>query len=788
MAEQNGIVKKGFPRRGAVGEAGAARPSGFVVVALDDELAADTGGDDELAHAVRTAGQPRLAEVLKELGVAKAGRLVRSVPPDRLAALEREAARSEFPPLRSLRAYWRVDLRHLTSEQRARAVKLLDDCPGVARAYEEPLATLPAVTPGDDPYNAGQGYQGPAPDGIGARWMWTQPDGEGAGVAVIDIEGGWRITHEDLTGKAPTLIHGTSNAGWEDHGTAVLGEIVATDNALGVVGTAPAVSRVRMSSIFDATGAQNVTDAFAAATVALDPGDIMLIELQIGFLPMETVDVYLDAIRLAAARGIIVVEAAGNGNKDLDTWTTAGGVARLDRRAAATFVDSGAIMVGASVSTVPHDRWWASNHGSRIDCYAWGEHVTTCGYGDLDDGAGDDDRAYTDTFQGTSSASPMIVSAAALVQSRYRAIAGSSLSPRQMRALLSNPATGTAQGTGVAGAIGVMPDLAAIVPGLGLTPDLYVRDAVGDTGAVPWTGSIASSPDVIVLPAPVADPQLAFGEGSGTEGAVLGGQVEAGQDNYVYVRVRNRGGVAAANVVASVYWSPAATLVTPSLWNLIGTVTLPSVPVGDVLTVSPALTWTRASIPATGHYCFVVLLDHAGDGAPPVPGTLDTTRFYELIRNQNNVTWRNFNVVDLLPDAPSATATFPFLVTGADDRARRFGFAIERRLPRDARLVLEGPLALLAKLRGAHPWKLARGKGKGTGALELPALPRIELGDAVLARRARDACRLVVHAGRQRIAWGHGAAIRQLFEGGEVGRVTWQFGPRPRRAPGEKCD
>jgi hypothetical protein len=37
------------------------------------------------------------------------------------------------------------------------------------------------------------------------------------------------------------------------------------------------------------------------------------------------------------------------------------------------------------------------------------------------------------------------------------------LSPLQMRSLLSDPATGTAQGRGVAGNIGVMPDLRAII-------------------------------------------------------------------------------------------------------------------------------------------------------------------------------------------------------------------------------------------------------------------------------------------------------------------------------------
>jgi hypothetical protein len=52
-----------------------------------------------------------------------------------------------------------------------------------------------------------------------------------------------------------------------------------------------------------------------------------------------------------------------------------------------------------------------------------------------------------------------------------------------------------------------------------------------------------------------------------------------GQANYVYLRVWNRG-ADAANVFTTVYWSPPATLVTPNLWNLIGSAYYPDVPRG----------------------------------------------------------------------------------------------------------------------------------------------------------------------------------------------------------------
>jgi serine protease len=404
--------------------------------------------------------------------------------------------------------------------------------------------------------------------------------------------------------------------------------------------------------------------------------------------------------------------------------------------------------------------------------------VTSTGYGDLDNGGGDADKWYTDSFQGTSSASPIIVSAAALVQSNYEAATGTKLSPTQMRMILSNPATGTAQGGAVAGAIGVMPDLAAIVPTLGLVPDIYMRDAVGDTGAVPWSGAISASPDVIVLPAPVADPQLAFGEGSGTENsAVLGYKVESGQDNTIYVRVRNRGGSNAANVVATVYWSEVATLVMPSTWNLIGSVTLPSVPATDTLTVSPPLTWAEADIPAVAHYCFVATLQHPNDPAPPIPGPLDWSGFQDMIRAQNNVTWRNFNVVNELPDTPDVTPSFAFNLVGAEDRARPFAFEIERRLPHDAVLEIEGPLGMLAHLKGENPWKLVRDRKGQQARLVLPKLPRIAFDEIRIPGGGRFPCKFTIRPGKGKVRYGHGVAIRQMYRGEEVGRIGWQFAP-----------
>jgi serine protease len=770
--------------------------SGFVIVRLGAEA---SGGDFEQLHelaANRKLGA--LARVLEELGRPASQPVIRSIRPSevndlerRAAQTERRAAQTDLPRLRSLTAYWRLDLRDHPGDI-DQIVARLNEMPEVDLAYRELAVSDPIVNDIDDTYAVGQTYLDPAPTGFDARWAWTQPNGEGAGVAVVDLEQGWFLTHEDLAGTAPTLIYGDNRDGVGtykgNHGTAVLGEIAADDNTVGVVGGAPTVSSVRVTSHYDAATdtALHVADALVAAVAALSPGDVLLLEVQRSYKPTEIDDADFDAIQLASALGIIVVEAAGNGDADLDAYTSPSGHSILNR-GSADFRESGAIMVGSAVSAVPHERYvgcgvgCGSNYGSRIDCYGWGQNITTAGYGNLDAGTGDD-STYTDNFGGTSGASPMITAAALIVQGMYQATTGTRLTPEQMRSLLSNPATGTPQGTVVAGNIGVMPDLRAVITsGLGLVPDIYLRDNIGDTGAVPIAGPISASPDVIVRPSTVADGTVAFGQGSGTENdAGLGFEAEGGQDNFIYVRMKNRGMTNAAGATATVYWSEVSTLVTPDMWNLIGASAPIDVPQGDTLVVADPITWAAAEIPGTGHYCFVAMVSHPQDPAPPLPPgppTFDWDAFRAYIQNQNNVTWRNFNVVDELPDPSADPAPMPFIIAGTPkgDRDRVFDLEIVQQLPPRAELWLEVPLALAGQLTPSPWWKTEIDRKAGAMHLRLPTQRRSALYRVRLAAGSRHRCRFILRRPQRTPLDGNGLAIRQLFERDEVGRVTWTF-------------
>ena len=759
--------------------------SGFIIIRLVERYSYFES--DKLQDLAKKHQLTRLLSILETYKPQNIRRNVKSVSVKKLRELEENARRSEFPPLHSLAAYWRLDYRNYEGNL-DELVEKFQELHEVDLAYKEMSVSDPVINAGDDTFAAQQGYLDAAPDGIDARWAWTQLNGEGAGVGFIDLEQGWIPTHEDLAAAGPTLVFNDNRDGVGtyigDHGTAVLGEVVGVDNNRGVVGIAPSVSYVRMVSHFEAASGTtlHVADAIVAAITNMSAGDVLLLEVQRGSgLPTETDGADFDAIRLAVANGIVVVEAAGNGNNNLDNWTNAGGLDILDR-GSVNFTDSGAIMVGAALSPLPHNRAGFSSFGSRIDCYAWGENVVTSGYANRNGGSlGDDTTAsrdddYTSDFGGTSGASPIVVGAALILQGMYKATVASVLSPLQMRSLLSNPATGTAQGGGVAGNIGVMPNLRAIIEDtLGLVPDVYLRDYVGDTGNVPNTGALSVSPDIIVRPIAVADPTAEFGEGSGNENSnTLGSVVEFGQDNFIYVRMKNRGGSDANNVTADVYWSEVGTLVTPNLWNFIGTTAPVNVPVGDVLVVTNPITWVDGTLPpADTHQCFVGILQHAQDPGPPIPApaNFDWDDFIAFIKNNNNVTWRNFDVVnDLDPSDPNAS--LPFNINGSPDKARNFDFEIIRALPRKAQLWLEMPYNLFAftRIKGIET-KIDQKRNKVS--VLLPNLRRFSICRLNLPKSAKYKCRFVVKGGKGYENGLHQIAIRQLYENFEVGRVTW---------------
>jgi hypothetical protein len=361
-------------------------------------------------------------------------------------------------------------------------IKALNALPEVQTAYAAPLPAqplsieLPTYLPDPDTppaipnYESNQGYLNAAPGGIDAKYAWTLAGGKGQNVQIVDVEYSWNGSHVDL--PSISLVNGVQYLGYgDDHGTAVQGELVAKKDGVGVSGIAyQAVSKFSSPCPNSACSGYNPAGAINAAQTNTVSGDVILIEQQTGvcgtsdYGPLEWIQSVYDAIKVATTTGRIVVEAAGNGNVNLDGASCNNLFNRSNR-------DSGAIIVGAGAAPTgtqtARSRLSFSSYGSRVDVQGWGERVYTTGYGSLYSGTGKNEW-YTATFGGTSSASPIVAGAAALLSSVAQA-RGISLTPFQIRSKLVSTGSPQQAATGfpVTQHIGPLPNVKAAINTLG---------------------------------------------------------------------------------------------------------------------------------------------------------------------------------------------------------------------------------------------------------------------------------------------------------------------------------
>jgi serine protease len=768
--------------------------------------------------------------------------LPRDVCIKRIRALERATALTSFRPLHSLTAYWRLDLReHLDHVEEV--VAALNRLAEVDLAYRELAANDPQTKPGGRLFAEDQGYLSDSPAGISASWAWKglapeRPTSEAiasktAPLTICDLEQGWNRNHQELKnlkdkkGRQLPILYGANQADEGipgHHGTAVLGQLAAAGRSPEDIteGTSDICHFVLASHYLskdekekDAdTGRQqphpfagtngNVATAIMQALEKnagpLGKGDILLLEVQRGLLPTEVDEADFDAIRLASGLGILVIEAAGNGGFDLDAWSDPK-THRSLQRGVAHFRDSGAVLVGASRASLPHDRAPFSNYGSRLDCYGWGEAVTTCGYGDLFGAAGDDDTLYTNSFSGTSSASPIIAGAAALLQALHIQQAGCRLEPQAMRDLLSDPATGTRQGPNVPGHIGVMPDLKAIVNGLRLVPVVYMRRSVFDDGSTPGPDDeISSSPDILLWQGDLNQTDALYGAGKGRENLPAPGSpmvtanLNRSNNDHLYVRLRNRGlGNGSAHI--HLFASPAATLITPERWIPWGSLDAADLPQGDTLTVAAGPAVPLFTLPSAPEgtpdtpWSFLAVLfglkehNHPDpssffdwtNGLPPGLPYFNWNQYRAFLR-QPGVAWRNTHRVTGTVGSADTTAVTPsFFIAGTPDRARLFDFEVIQRLPEGATVTFEVLTPFDAKLRQRKPW--IDGTESIPPKILLPKRPWTAIREVELAAGTHaEATFTVTVKAPNTLNGSHSLAVRQLWHGEEVGRITWYFG------------
>lgn len=386
-----------------------------------------------------------------------------------LSALSKSAQAQGPQP--DLSQWFRIRVK--PGQDAARVIDELNAMSIVETAYAAPL---PVPLPASPNYESNQYYKLPAAqNGIDSEYARTVAGGNGAGVRVLDIEYSWNTSHEDLSKlrlAGARVNNGTPTDPFNDnnHGTAVMGQLVADNNGIGVTGLVDGASAY-MTNAMNTERGYDPANAILTAANFLRAGDVILIEQQAagpsacnGYVPVEWIASVHAAIVTATNKGIHVVQAGGNGNMNLDNTSCFGSPFPGGR------ADSGSIIVGAggprsntwcSDGTAERAKQSFSTYGSRVNVQAWGRCVTTTGYGNLYNGGVN--AYYTKVFSGTSSASP-IVASAVVALSGIAKQRGITLTPRQMRDLLRT--TGTAQ-TGGGGNIGPLPNLRAAISQLG---------------------------------------------------------------------------------------------------------------------------------------------------------------------------------------------------------------------------------------------------------------------------------------------------------------------------------
>lgn len=423
----------------------------------------------EILDGLRTLGDD-LANTLAASVVVRGAAGVPDADLDRMLSRER-ASTGRIPRDPRFDAYVALPV----GADPAPLLAAMDGAAGVIMAAIAPKPVEPPVIafPGGTPNYQGQQYYENAASqgGIGAEVAWINGI-TGAGVAMCDIEYDFNPSHCDLPpiqilGFDPVSPYG------DDHGTAVFGEMISLDDGGGTTGIAHGATDFFFSPTYNGT-TYDIGAAVYRATAAMPAGSVIVLEVQIagpnyandgtqnGLVPMEWWGPWYDSVVNAVANGMIVVQAAGNGDENLDDPIYSTG--NFGHHPFRPENDSGSIIVGAGAAWPScwgysaRTRLYFSNYGSRVNLQGYGNCVATLDYGDLNNSAGCD---YTSQFSGTSSATPIVSGACMLVQESARNTLGRSMTCIEMRDLLTS--TGTPQAGSLSFHIGPLPDVIAAI-------------------------------------------------------------------------------------------------------------------------------------------------------------------------------------------------------------------------------------------------------------------------------------------------------------------------------------
>jgi len=508
---------------------------------------------------------------------------------------------------------------------------------------------------------------------INAEKAWGITKGNNIKVAIYDH--GFEMNHPDLisntvgngfdatTGTSPSQVRG-------DHGTACAGIIGAVqNNTIGLSGVAPESDIISIS--INLSFSDTPVQLASGFSWAWQNGVEIISNSWGGYVPSNIItDAIYNAINNGRdGKGCIVVFASGNENNTN---------IRYPGSAIPEVLIVGAISPCGerkNPSSCDGESNWGSCYGNQLDVVAPGVLITTTdrqlinGYNPIYETHPDYSEEYYSTFGGTSSACPHVAGVAALILSVNQC-----LSAQQVRDIIEQ----TAQKVGGYSytnnsshpngtwddemGYGLVDAYAAVQMAQDMgspTLDLYVKDSPDDNGTEPNTVTqhMWTSQDIWVR--------------NNNDNGLTHQNPEYrtnGSPNYINVRVINKSCVTSTgNETLTINWAKANTaLEWPQNWdgslhNSLGfdlgdelsSVSIPVIQAGAETIVK--IPWVvpnpdnYTSGEGSGnpwHFCLLSRIDATDD---PLTSPM-TSNPNIMVRNNNNLAWKNLTVVDLVAD------------------------------------------------------------------------------------------------------------------------------------------